>query len=59
MEYPDAIEFNPVGGIEADVVNITSSTNATPIVLTTAAHSFVVGQRVQCLGPPRQHQRQR
>ena len=50
MEYPDAIEFNPVGGIEADVVNISSSTNATPIVLTTAAHSFVVGQRVRVSG---------
>ena len=50
MEYPDAIEFNPVGGIEADTVNITSSTNATPIVLTTAAHSFVVGQRVRVSG---------
>ena len=50
MEYPDAIEFNPVGGIEADTVNISSSTNATPIVLTTAAHSFVVGQRVRVSG---------
>jgi uncharacterized phage protein gp47/JayE len=50
MEYPDAIEFNPTGGIEARTINITSSTNASPIVLTIGAHSFFVGQRVRVAG---------
>lgn len=36
--------------VQAGQVNITSSTNATPIVLTVGSHSFVAGQRVKVEG---------
>ena len=50
MEFTDAIEIR-AAAIEADVLNISSSSNTTPITLTlAAAHSFVAGQRVRVSG---------
>lgn len=45
----DIIEVSSAA-VQTGLVNITSSTNATPIVLTIPAHSFAVGQRVRVDG---------